>query len=353
MNQKSYESKAFVIVLIGLGVSFFIMMRPLWMPIMLAVILVILLYPTYTFLLKIFRRRAYLASFFSTLLVFLLIVLPTGLVIALLVNQAIDFLSQANVRESLSAFASDSSYQKFVQPIIIQLQDRFKFSVDIAGLASKMASQSVRYIYNFSPHVLSQTADFIFSFFVMHFSIFFLFIEGKKVVLTILDLSPLHDRYESRLTGEFKNMIYATVYGYLATALVQAALAGIGFAIAGVPAPLVFGTLTFFMSLVPIVGATSVWLPIAIWLFARGMTGWGIFMSVYGFFVISGIDNFIKPMIIQGKAKIHPLLIFFAIFGGINMFGPIGILFGPVIAALFFACIRIYREDFLEKKTAS
>ena len=82
-------------------------------------------------------------------------------------------------------------------------------------------------------------------------------------------------------------------------------------------------------------------------MFVQGETGWGIFVAIYGAVVISGIDNIVKPLIIQERTKIHPLLIFFALFGGIKLFGPVGILFGPVITALFLACIRIYREDFL------
>ncbi len=343
-----YQKRAFVIVLALLGVVFFLLIRPVLMPVMLGAILVILLYPLYSFLLKKFKGRPYLVSFLATFLVFTLLVLPTGLVIALLVNQAIDLVSQLNLKEQIDRLVAHGGYQKFIQPLVLEVQDKLKLQVDVAGLVTRGTRQVLHYVYNFSPQVLSHTAGFIFSFFVMHFSVFFLFIEGKKVIQTILDLSPLHARYETRLSGEIKNMIYATVNGYLVTALVQGALAGVGFAIAGIPAPLVFGALTFFMSLVPIVGATTVWLPIALWLFFQDKISTGIFLSIYGFLVISGIDNFIKPMIIQGKAKIHPLIIFFALFGGIKLFGPIGILFGPVLTALFFACIRIYKEDFLK-----
>lgn len=343
-----YQKRAFVIILVLLGLVFLLLIRPVFMPVMLGAILVILLYPVYSFLLKILRGKSYIASFFATFLVFVVLVLPTGLVIALLVNQAIDLVGQLNLKEQLDRLVSHGGYQKFVQPLVVEVQNKLKFQIDVAGLVTRATRQALHYIYNFSPQVLSHTAGFIFSFFVMHFSIFFLFIEGKKVIQTILDLSPIDSKYEDRLSGEIKNMIYATVNGYLVTSLVQAALAGVGFAIAGIPAPLVFAALTFFMSLVPIVGATSVWLPIALWLFFQDKIGTGIFLSIYGFLVISGIDNFIKPMIIQGKAKIHPLIIFFALFGGIKLFGPIGILFGPVLTALFFACIRIYKEDFLK-----
>ncbi len=346
-EKQNYQKRAFVFVMVALGVAFFYLMRPMLIPILLGMILVVLLHPTYQVILKFCKGYRYVASSIATLLIFLLLVLPTGIVIALLANQAIDFFSQGNVQETIGRLFTDEAYQRFVQPLMLQLQEHFKFQIDLPRLLMNAARETLRHLTAFSPQVLSLTTSFVFSFFVMHFSIFFLFVEGDKVFKIFLDLSPIKARYEQRLGSDFKNMIYATVYGYLVTALVQAALAGIGFYVAGVPAPLVFGTLTFFMAMVPIVGATAVWLPLTLWLYLQGEKGAAIGLGIYGFVLISGVDNFLKPLIIQGRAKVHPLMIFFSLFGGIKLFGPIGILFGPVITALFFACIRIYREDFV------
>ena len=101
------------------------------------------------------------------------------------------------------------------------------------------------------------------------------------------------------------------------------------------------------MSMVPIVGATSVWLPMGVWFLIQGDTHNGLIVLVYGALIISGIDNILKPLIMRGKVQIPILLIFFSLIGGMALFGPIGILFGPVITALFLACIRIYREEFV------
>ena len=341
------EKKTFLFVLIALGIFFFILLRPVLLAVCLGAIICTLLYPLYAMILKFCRGKRYIASFVSTFLIFLILVLPSGLVTALVVNQIFDVVADLNASGLFSVATSHEFYRTYLQPLVDSLNLRFKISIDMSGLLTRLGKEAALYVYNFSPQVLGHTTSFIFNFFVMHFSIFFLFIEGPAVVKTMLDLSPLRVKHEKRLTVELKNMIYGTVYGYLATAFVQGILAGIGFWIAGVPAFLVFGTLTFFMSMVPIVGATSVWLPIAIWMFVQGETGWGIFVAIYGAVVISGIDNIVKPLIIQERTKIHPLLIFFALFGGIKLFGPVGILFGPVITALFLACIRIYREDFL------
>lgn len=341
------EKRAFLIVLVFLGLCFLFLLRPVFISLLLAAIITILLYPLYNFFLKFFRGKIRIASFVSTFLIFLIFVLPVSLIAALLVDQVVRFVSEINWSEAFASFMSLDFYQTSVQPLVEKFESRFNTTIDFAGLLTKLGTELARYAYNFSPQVLLHTATFIFSFIIMHISIYFLFIEGKKVFKTVLDLSPLRPRHEERLVGEFKNMIYATVYGYLFTALIQGALAGVGFWIAGVPAPLIYGTLTFFMSMVPVFGATAVWLPIAIWLFVKGDTGWAIFMAIYGTLIISGIDNIVKPFIVKEKAKIHILLIFFSLLGGIMLLGPIGILIGPVITAMFLACIKIYREEFL------
>ena len=316
-------------------------------PLFLGAILSILLYPSYSFFLKVFRGRRYVASFVATFVVFLILVLPFSLILALVINEAIRFFATMDIGSVALLFTSQDFYREYVSPAVAFLEEEFRLRIDLVALGSQLGGEMARTIYKFSPEVLEQTASFLFVFFVMHVSLFFLFIEGGTVVRTILDLSPIKARYEQKLAVEFKNMIFATVYGYLFTALVQGFLAGIGFWIAGVKAPLVFGTLCFFMSLVPIIGATSVWLPVSLWLFFQGQTGSALLLALWGVFLISMVDNVIKPWIMKGKAKIHILLIFFSLIGGMTLFGPVGILFGPVITTLFLACVRIYREDFL------
>lgn len=353
MNSFVSERRAFLAVLVILGVFFLFLLKPVFWALVLAVILTILLYPLYTFLLRILKGRKRIASFTATFIIFLTLVLPFSWIAVLVVNQVLEILPNLDINELLTTINSKGFYQDHILPLIAQVESALGIQISMADVASKVGSEAARTAYSFSPQVVGQTAYFIFSFFVMHFSIYFLFIEGKELAKVLFDLSPLQQKHELSLTREFKNMIDATVYGYLLTALVQATLAAIGFAIAGVKGFLILGTLTFFMSLVPILGATSVWLPVAIWYLIKGETFWAVFLGIYGGLIVSGIDNIIKPIIMRGKAKVHILLIFFSLIGGLKLFGPIGILMGPVITALFLASIRIYREDFLHKPPES
>lgn len=127
--------------------------------------------------------------------------------------------------------------------------------------------------------------------------------------------------------------IRSVVYGIIGTALVQGVLAGIGFLIAGVPGAVVLGLLTFFMSIVPM-GPPLVWAPATVWLYQHGMTGWAIFMLVWGFGVVSGVDNFVKPWLISQGSALPFILIFFGVLGGVIAFGFIGVFLGPTLLAV-------------------
>lgn len=349
MQEPVNSRRAFLVALVILGVAFLFILKPLFIPISLAGIITILLYPVYATLLRLLNGHRYLASFVATFLIFLVLVLPFGIIFALIVDQTIDLVGRLHFnQETLDYLFSGEFYAAYVQPFLTYLEEELKLSINLPQILSKTGSQVAQTIYRFSPQVVGQTASFMFGFFVMHLSIYFFFIEGQAVVRTILDLSPLESRYEQSLIHQMKNMLDATVYGYLVTALVQGILAGFGFWVAGVPGHLVFGTLTYFMSMVPIIGATSVWLPVSIWLLITGNAYQGVGLFIYGALVVSGVDNILKPWLMKGKAKIHILLIFFSIFGGLSLFGPVGILFGPVITALFLASVRLYRQDFVK-----
>jgi predicted PurR-regulated permease PerM len=126
------------------------------------------------------------------------------------------------------------------------------------------------------------------------------------------------------------------VYGVIGTALAQGIVAGIGFAIAGAPAPMLLALLTFFLSFLPF-GPPIVWIGASIWLFAMGKTGWGIFMVLYGLLVISVVDNFIKPIIISRGSKLSFIVMFIGVLGGVTAFGFIGIFIGPTLLAVGFS----------------
>ena len=133
--------------------------------------------------------------------------------------------------------------------------------------------------------------------------------------------------------------IRGVVYGILGTSLCQAVLAGIGFAVAGVPGPALLALLTFFASVIPVLGTTLVWLPAALWLFHQGANGWGIFMIIWGLGV-GNVDNVIKPWLISQGSNMPFILIFFGVLGGALTFGLIGVFLGPTLLAVGYRLLQ-------------
>jgi predicted PurR-regulated permease PerM len=169
---------------------------------------------------------------------------------------------------------------------------------------------------------------------------FFLYRDGEGLVVRLREgFQRISGDYAQHLMHVVQTTVRSVVYGVLGTALAQGIVAGIGFVIAGTPAPMMLALLTFFMSFVPF-GPPLVWIGASIWLFVVGRTGWGIFLVLYGLFCISSVDNVIKPYIISRGSKLSFIVMFMGVLGGVAAFGFIGIFLGPTLLAVGFSLIQ-------------
>jgi predicted PurR-regulated permease PerM len=168
---------------------------------------------------------------------------------------------------------------------------------------------------------------------------FFFYRDGKVAGETLHAISnKLAGARATRLIAVAETTMNSVVYGILGTGLAQALLATFGFALAGVPGALLWGFFTFLLSIV-MIGAPLIWLPATIWLLSEGRMEWGIFMAVWGFFVVSGVDNFLKPYFISRGTTLPLLLVFCGVLGGVFAFGLLGIFIGPTLLAIAFTLI--------------
>lgn len=340
------EKNALVIFMVALLVGFVYLMRPFLIPMVLAGIIVILFFPVYNGLKNKLKGRRRISSLMTTLLIFFIFILPSALLVTILIQQVYGFVGTLDLKQTFGKLFSAEYYVLYVEPWIQDAEGLLNTKIDLLGMATDIGKESAKYITTYSPSVLLGTANFIFAFFLMMVGIYFLFLEGPSLFRVFLDVCPLRENHEMRLSRRVRDTINASVYGYLVTGMIQGVIAGGIFAFVGLNAYVVLGTLTFFMSMVPVIGAAGVWIPVCLWFALQGQTWPAIAVFVGGAGIISMIDNFVKPIIIEGRTKIHPLLIFFSLFGGIKFFGPLGILFGPVITALLIATIHIYRDEF-------
>lgn len=180
---------------------------------------------------------------------------------------------------------------------------------------------------------------------VMVISLFYFLADGPGMVKTLMRLSPLDDRYEEQILVEFDRVSRAVVVATLLSAAVQGGLALIGYWIAGLDGIFLLSVLTGLLAMVPFVGAASVWAVCSAWLFFDGQIGMAIFLSLYGFFVISMADNVIKPLVLHGQSNLHPLLALLSVLGGVQALGPIGIFVGPMVVAFMQAALSMLRTE--------
>jgi len=188
--------------------------------------------------------------------------------------------------------------------------------------------------------------------FLLLFVIFFAFRDGNEAMRACFDLLPLDKPFKKRLVDHTRDVIFATVYGNIVIAFIQGGVAMIGFYIFGLQSPVFWGLVTVLAGLVPFVGTAMIWVPagvgkIVLAMMANDSLGvWqGVGLLAYGALLISTIDNIVKPKIIGDRARVHPLLIFLGLIGGISAFGFVGAIIGPLAFALLTTFIDVYRRE--------
>ncbi len=183
--------------------------------------------------------------------------------------------------------------------------------------------------------------------------LFFLLRDGGRLKSQLRPISPFSEEQESQIFEHLERTIKGALQAVVVVPVVQGLLAGTGFLMFGVPSPLVWGTAVILAATVPLVGSPLAWMPACVYLLLKGSTGPSIGLLVYCTVVVSGSDNVIKPMLLRGSARIHPLLGFLSIIGGVLAFGVFGFLIGPVVLSLVLSAIRIYRLDVLRVAAVS
>jgi predicted PurR-regulated permease PerM len=203
--------------------------------------------------------------------------------------------------------------------------------------------------------VLGGLAGMLLGFALMLLSMFFFYTSGEEIVRQLSMLSPLPKKYDDEFASRFKDVIDATFRGQVFTAVAQGFMTGIGLAIAQVPGAGFWGAVAAILSLIPMVGAAAVWVPASIYLVISASMGerpwWtAIFMIAWGVLPVSLIDNFVRPWAMKGKAQLPAIPLLFAVLGGMQAFGFVGLVIGPLVFSLLMSIIDIYRTTFAPKQ---
>ncbi len=338
----------FLIALVLASLYFaYILFRPFIAVIVMGAIFALMLHWLYKWLLAKLKGRDSLAALLTVLAFVLVIIIPVGNFVALLVKESIDSLPKLEQR-----IASGEVSEAFNQTVdqLKVWQERFLpfvdfSSIDFRALILDIGRKFSNFIVANASVILSGTTNFIISLFFMLITMYYLLKDGERFVVRVMKLTPMPSKYDVRLFEKFRDMSRSTVLGSLVTAVAQGILASIAYAIAGLP-PLFLGVATGVASLIPVVGTGLVWVPVAIVLAIAGKWFAAIFLAAYGVLVIGLSDNIIRTYVIGSKTKIHPLLIFFSIFGGVALWGVLGIIFGPLLLSMILTVFHIYELEY-------
>jgi len=322
----------------------FLLFRPFLKPLLSAVVIAVVFFPIHVQIHR-WLRSPSLAALASTIIVVLLIVVPAVAIVLAIKGEVEDLYALIDQKSTESGGLSPYLSQLLERPI--QWIGRYVdlSQVDLrASLLGRLRELSSFFVAE-GWIIVGGLTTFVLNAVITLFTLFFLFREGRSLRRRLAAVVPLSSEQVEKLFSGIENTIIGTVYGGLAVAAVQGTLVGLALWIFGVPSPVLWGVVASFFALLPVVGTAAVWAPASIYLLASGSWVKAVILVAWGAFVVGTIDNLLRPYLISGRVQMHTLLIFFAVFGGVNAFGFLGLFIGPVILAFTMALLGLLRDE--------
>jgi predicted PurR-regulated permease PerM len=349
---RALEEKAFWLLVIAVSVAFTWIMLPFFGAVLWGTILAILFAPVYRRMARMLAGRRNVAALTTVMVIVMMVILPVTLLAVLLLQEGLGIYARIQ--------SGDVRPGQYLQQIfdalpawVTQLLERFGLPT-LADVQERVSTSFVRGIQLVAPKVLDigqNTFDFVLQAFIMLYLLFFLLRDGDVLWRRIRDALPLREEVQRGLAGKFTTVIRATVKGGIVVAALQGALGGLIFWFLGIHAPILWGVLMAFLSLLPAVGAGLVWLPVAIYLLVTGATWQGVLLIAYGILVIGLVDNVLRPVLVGKDTRMPDYVVLVATIGGIAIFGINGFVIGPVIAAMFIAVWAMVAAMFSSRST--
>lgn len=333
----------------------FRIVRPFLHPILLAVIVAPLVYPVFARVRSRVRGRSGVAALVTCVLLVLLMLGPVALILTALVTQGVESVQaiQAWVESGRLNEALRTPWMERIQPLIqkyLPLVDPQR--IDFSALLLTVSQKVGTFLLVKGGAVLSGTGWLLSQMLLMLFVLYYLLCDGERLLAQLRHLSPLRASQDQLLLDRFRAVSRSAVLGTFATAAAQGIAGGIGLAVVGIPG-LFWGAMMGFASLIPVVGTTLIWGPAAVYLVLVGRPLAALFLVLYCAVVVGSIDNFLRPLLMRGEAGMSTVWLFFSILGGMQAFGLLGVIYGPVVFALCAALLYLYEveyRDFLDQQ---
>ena len=344
MDKEAINKWVLLLLVLFISALFLSMIRQFLMAIFLAGIFSALSYPLYRRFERWFGGRRVLASMVTLLLIVFVIIIPLGGLLGIVTAQAI------KVGEAVTPWVAKQLSQPDEISNVLKSLPFYDRIEPYRNLILTKAGELVGHISGFLINRLRAyalgTVNFIFMLFIMLYTMFFFYMDGDKLIDKILYYLPLEDQEERRMLNKFTSVTRATLKGTAVIGILQGTLAGAAFAVVGIDSAVFWGTVMAVLSFIPGIGTALVWVPAVIILAATGHFAKAIGLGVFCAAVVGSIDNLLRPILVGRDTQMHELMILFGTLGGIIMFGVVGIIIGPIVAALFVTIWEIYGAAF-------
>ena len=337
--------QAFLLFLVaGISLLFVLVIRPFLLAVLLAAVFAGLAHPPYRWVLRRLRGRRALAALLVIVVLLLGVAVPLAGFLTMVASESVQvsqgagewFRDQAGRLADLRNFVSRIPFADRVLPEGEQLAEQFR---ELAGRAGPALMGNLA-------AATRGTLNFFLQLFVLLYAMFFFLKDGPDILQTILSYIPLGTTEKEEMLERFVSVTRATIKGSLLIGAIQGAAAGLAFWFVGVPGAAFWGTVMAVLSVIPAVGAALVWIPAVVYLFLIERVGAGIGLLVWCALVVSTVDNFLRPRLIGHDARMSDLLTLLSTLGGIFLFGAVGFIVGPIVAALFVTIWHIYGRTF-------
>lgn len=356
VRDRFYARTFALVTCLLLAVALFKIVQPFLGPLLWAIFIAFLLYPLHVRLMARLRGKSHWSALMLTLLTFVVIIGPLTALSAAFAAQAGELLQmiQTRVADQTMGNVQDLANVPWVRDSLLWLDTTFGINlVQLQGWLSQAAREVLQSLASLGGRVFMGAVGTVVGFILMVFMLFFFIRDGGEMVSTARELIPMSEVHKAKLFDHLASVTRAMVYGTGLTALIQGALVGIAFLIAGLPSPIVFGVFAALLGLLPFGGTAFVWGPAALVLAIQGRWEWAIFMLIWGALLVSLVDNVVRPMLVSGRANVGTLTVFIGVLGGLAAFGAIGLFLGPVVLALIIALIRFMLEIRRAEKAAA
>ncbi|ADW16464.1 protein of unknown function UPF0118 [Desulfobulbus propionicus DSM 2032] len=344
MKRELINKSVLLALVLLISALFLDMIRQFLMPMFMAGIFSAILSPAHRWLTARIGNRENIASILVIVGIVVLVLAPLSILVGVVVGQAIS-VSQSvtpwvqsfiNEPTAITAYMEKFPYYKEILP----------YRAVIIEKAGMMVGNLSTFLINSLSEVTKLTVNAVFSSVIMLYVMFYFLTMGEVLLTKILYFLPLQDRDERRLLRRFTSVTKATLKGTLIIGALQGFICGVAFALAGIQGPVFWGTVMAVMSIIPAFGTAIVWVPALIILALKGQFFGAVILGVLCGAVAGNLDNLLRPRLVGKDTEMHDLFVLFGTLGGISMFGVLGIIIGPIVAALFITIWEIYGKAF-------